>query len=188
MDQYGNIRRAHRDGMSIRDIARTFHHSRRKIRQILQEPQPRSYTRSSPPRLPFQALSNLSLTPSFRLTNWLLPSNVTPPPRSSVASARNTTSQAATTRFAATSLVSAGITARRSFPSPTIPAFAWRPISAQLAREAAEANEDYEQYQLRLTELEVAARGANAMAARIRQADFPCRKTSTPSTSASCRD
>jgi hypothetical protein len=32
--QYGDIRRAHRDGMSIREIARTFHHSRKKVRQI----------------------------------------------------------------------------------------------------------------------------------------------------------
>ena len=44
--QYGDIRRAHRDGMSIRDIARTFHHSRRKVRQILAESQPRPYTRT----------------------------------------------------------------------------------------------------------------------------------------------
>jgi hypothetical protein len=32
VDDDGKIRRAHRDGMSIRDIARTFHHSRRKVR------------------------------------------------------------------------------------------------------------------------------------------------------------
>ena len=46
----------------------------------------------------------------------------------------------------------------------------------KLAREAAGANESYEQYMLRLTELEVAARGANAVRARIRQADFPVHK------------
>ena len=40
----------------------------------------------------------------------------------------------------------------------------------KLAREAAQANEGYEQYLLRLTELEVAARSANAIAARIHQA------------------
>src|SRR5258707_5858575 len=40
----------------------------------------------------------------------------------------------------------------------------------KLAREAAAANEDYEQYLLRLTELEVAARGSNALQTRIRQA------------------
>lgn len=43
----------------------------------------------------------------------------------------------------------------------------------KLAREAAAADEGYEQYLLRLTELEVAARSANALAARIRQAAFP---------------
>jgi DNA replication protein DnaC len=46
----------------------------------------------------------------------------------------------------------------------------------KLAREAAAANEGYEQYLLRLTELEVAARSANALAARIRQAAFPTPK------------
>src|SRR5262249_25693122 len=47
---------------------------------------------------------------------------------------------------------------------------------AQLAREAAEANEDYEQYLLRLTELEIAARASNAVQARIRAAGFPVTK------------
>ena len=50
--QYGDIRRASRDGMSVRDIARTFHHSRRKVRQILAEGQPRPYTRTQPTRAP----------------------------------------------------------------------------------------------------------------------------------------
>jgi len=50
--QYGDIRRASRDGMGVRDIARTFHHSRRKIRQILAEGQPRPYTRTQPTRAP----------------------------------------------------------------------------------------------------------------------------------------
>lgn len=35
VDDYGRIRRSHRDGLSIREIARTFHHSRHKIRKIL---------------------------------------------------------------------------------------------------------------------------------------------------------
>lgn len=47
---------------------------------------------------------------------------------------------------------------------------------AKLAREAASANEGYERYLLRLTELEVAARHANALAARIKQAGFPVMK------------
>jgi len=46
----------------------------------------------------------------------------------------------------------------------------------KLAREAAAANENYEQYLLRLTELEVAARSSNAVRARIRQAGFPVAK------------
>src|SRR5215218_9170893 len=46
----------------------------------------------------------------------------------------------------------------------------------KLAREAASANEGYEQYLLRLTELEVAARASNAVQARIRQANFPVPK------------
>jgi len=47
---------------------------------------------------------------------------------------------------------------------------------AKLAREAADANEDYEQYLLRLTELEIAARASNAVQARVRAADFPVAK------------
>jgi DNA replication protein DnaC len=45
-----------------------------------------------------------------------------------------------------------------------------------LAREAASTNENYEQYLLRLTELEVAARSANVLKARIKQASFPAMK------------
>src|ERR1700678_2619777 len=43
----------------------------------------------------------------------------------------------------------------------------------KLAREAATANEAYEQYLLRLSELEVAARSANAVQTRIKSAGFP---------------
>jgi DNA replication protein DnaC len=46
----------------------------------------------------------------------------------------------------------------------------------KLAREASAANENYEQYLLRLTELEVAARTTNALRARIQQAGFPVHK------------
>src|SRR6476660_3122767 len=58
----------------------------------------------------------------------------------------------------------------------------------KLAREAATGNEPYDGYLLRLTELEVAARAANAVAGRIRAAGFPVLKefdtfdfTATPS-------
>jgi len=52
VDDHGRIRRAFRDGMSIREIARTFGHSRRKVRQVLAEPQPKPYTRTGPPPAP----------------------------------------------------------------------------------------------------------------------------------------
>lgn len=46
----------------------------------------------------------------------------------------------------------------------------------KLAREAASRDEPYDGYLLRLTELEVASRTANAIAARIRSAGFPVMK------------
>lgn len=45
VEDYGVIRRAHRDGLSIRAIARQFHHSRRKVRDALASPEPQPYTR-----------------------------------------------------------------------------------------------------------------------------------------------
>jgi len=52
VDDYGKIRRAFRDGMTIRELARTFHHSRRKIRQVLAQAQPKPYTRTQTPPAP----------------------------------------------------------------------------------------------------------------------------------------
>jgi transposase len=52
VDDYAKIRLAHRDGLSIREIARTFEHSRRKVRAILANPQPKPYTRTKPPPAP----------------------------------------------------------------------------------------------------------------------------------------
>src|SRR5437764_3197747 len=52
VDDYARIRLAHRDGMSIRQIANTFHHSRRKVREVLAQPQPTPYTRTKPPSAP----------------------------------------------------------------------------------------------------------------------------------------
>ena len=53
MDDYGRIRRAHRDGMGIREIARRFHHSRQKVRQILRgESEPQPYAKRSSQRAP----------------------------------------------------------------------------------------------------------------------------------------
>lgn len=61
VDDYGRIRRAHRDGMSLREIARQFHHSRHKVREVLRgEAEPRSYAkrqRQAAPKLgPFHDL------------------------------------------------------------------------------------------------------------------------------------
>jgi len=52
VEDYRQIRTAHRDGMSIRQIARTYHHSKRKIRQVLKESEPRPYTRQKEPPAP----------------------------------------------------------------------------------------------------------------------------------------
>ena len=40
VEDYGKLRRAHRDGMSIRQIARTYGHSRRSVRKALQHAEP----------------------------------------------------------------------------------------------------------------------------------------------------
>jgi transposase len=48
VDEYARIRRAHRDGMSVRLLAKTFHHSRDKIREIITCPEPKSYQRLKP--------------------------------------------------------------------------------------------------------------------------------------------
>jgi DNA replication protein DnaC len=50
----------------------------------------------------------------------------------------------------------------------------------KLAREAAVSNGSYEQFLLQLAEIELAARAANALAARIKQADFPVLNETLP--------
>ena len=52
VDDYAEIRRAHRDGMSIHEIARRYHHSRRKVREALGRPEPKPYTRIKEPPAP----------------------------------------------------------------------------------------------------------------------------------------
>lgn len=52
VDDYGQIRRAGRDGLSIRAAARTFHHARRTIREALASPEPKGYTRTKDPPAP----------------------------------------------------------------------------------------------------------------------------------------
>jgi DNA replication protein DnaC/transposase len=66
VEDYCNIRIAHRDGMSIRQIARRFGHSRRKVRQALEESEPRPYTlqqdRPAPRLGPYKTLIEQILT------------------------------------------------------------------------------------------------------------------------------
>ena len=52
VDDYAKFRTAHRDGMTIRQIARSFHVSRRKVRDALSSPEPTPYTRTKPPPAP----------------------------------------------------------------------------------------------------------------------------------------
>jgi transposase len=50
VDEYARIRRAHVvEKLSVRELARQFHHSRRKIREILGHAEPRPYTRTQTP-------------------------------------------------------------------------------------------------------------------------------------------
>jgi transposase len=60
VDDYGAIRRARRDGMTIRQIARQFRHSRKTVRHALMhaDPHPEPLTRDRPaPKLgPFQSI------------------------------------------------------------------------------------------------------------------------------------
>jgi transposase len=46
VDDYGAVRRAHRDGKSIRQIAREFDHSRNTVRKVLKHPEPRPAVRN----------------------------------------------------------------------------------------------------------------------------------------------
>ena len=49
----------------------------------------------------------------------------------------------------------------------------------KLTGEAANANQDYLEYLLRLTELELQSRAANALQSRIRKSEFPVQKGSS---------
>jgi transposase len=52
VDDYAKFRLAYRDGMTIRQIARSFRVARRKVREALVSPEPTPYTRIKPPPLP----------------------------------------------------------------------------------------------------------------------------------------
>jgi transposase len=74
VDDYGAIRRARRDGMSIRAIARTFHHTRRKIRQVLAQSEPNPYTRINERPAPV-------LGPFVTVVNQILADDEQAPPK-----------------------------------------------------------------------------------------------------------
>lgn len=74
VENYARIRRAHRDGMSIRAIAKRFHHSRRKIREVLQSPEPEPYSRSQPAAAP-------KLGPFHPLIDEILKADESAPPK-----------------------------------------------------------------------------------------------------------
>ena len=102
VDDYAKIRLAHRDGMSIREIARTFHHSRQKIREILAKPHPNPYTRTKPPPAPVLG--------TFTPIDAILAADEEAPPKQRHTAmqvfrgcAASMATRAATTRFAATS-------------------------------------------------------------------------------------
>ena len=48
VEDYVKIRTGKRDGMSIRAICRTYHHSHHTVTKALNNPQPQSYTRIKP--------------------------------------------------------------------------------------------------------------------------------------------
>ncbi len=52
LEDYARIRLAYRDGMSIRAIAREFGHSWRKVREVIDHPEPKAYTREKAPVAP----------------------------------------------------------------------------------------------------------------------------------------
>ena len=52
VEDYARIRRLYRDGLSVRAIARKFHHSRRKVREAVRNAEPRPYTFRKDPSAP----------------------------------------------------------------------------------------------------------------------------------------
>jgi transposase len=74
VEEFGRIRIAQRDGLSVRAIARTYHHSRRKVREALDRPEPRPYTRTREPPRP-------KLGPFTAIIAELLAADVQAPPK-----------------------------------------------------------------------------------------------------------
>ncbi len=76
VDDFAAIRRAHRDGQSIREIARKLGVGRDTVRKALNHPEPQPYTLGRPPP---SGRSVRSSTPSSTPTSRPRPNNVTPP-------------------------------------------------------------------------------------------------------------
>ena len=101
VDDYGAIRRARRDGMSIRQISREFGHTRKTVRHVARPcrtpgPDQLGTREGKAPLLgPGRRRSSIASSPTMRR---LLPSSGTPPPRSIAASARSTPTPAARPR------------------------------------------------------------------------------------------
>src|SRR5271170_7663071 len=123
VDDYAKFRTAHRDGMTIRQIARSFHVSRRKVRDALASPEPAPYTRTKPPPAPV-------LGPFTAIIDQVLRDDRgTPPPSSSAGSRMSTDTPAPTPRSVATSPHAARTPAPPSFPWLTRPAGDSKPTS-----------------------------------------------------------
>lgn len=74
VDDFARIREAKRDGLSIRAIARTLHHSRRTVRKALSEPEPKRYTLS-------QARAAPKLGPFHEVIDQILSEDEQAPPK-----------------------------------------------------------------------------------------------------------
>ncbi len=74
VEDYAEIRRAHRDGVSIRAIAKQFHRSRRKIHEALKAPEPQPYTRRKPAPAP-------KLGPFMPVIDEILKADQSAPPK-----------------------------------------------------------------------------------------------------------
>jgi hypothetical protein len=130
-DDFTAIRRAHRDGISIRQLARQPGVRRGTVREAPHDPEPKPYTSSRPrPARPPSARSARSPMPSSTPTRPPRASSDTPPPRSSAGCAPSTATPAAMTRSVATSRRAAGTAARPSSRWTTRLATAPRPTSA----------------------------------------------------------
>jgi len=102
VDHYAKIRLAHRDGMSVREIARVFHHSRRKVREVLTNPQPTPYARTKPAPSPVLGAFMPSSTASSAPTRTPRRSSGTPPCNCIADCATSTVIEANTILFAGT--------------------------------------------------------------------------------------